>query len=547
MGNVLSEEKQQQVLALGRLGWSLRRIEDSTGVRRETASSYLKDAGIPVRGPRQVVLPAKPATTGSVSTDPAAQKPASSEWASADPTAPKPASSEEVSTDPATQKGPCQAPTASECEPYRDEIEQALRLGRNAMAIYQDLVTQYGFASKYASVKRFVRKVGAGPESEAHPVIHTVPGEEGQVDYGQGPMVRHPGTGKYVRTRLFVFTLAHSRKSVRLLAFKSSSQIWAELHERAFRQLGGTTRTVVLDNLREGVLKPDVYDPTLNPVYADMLKHYGATALPCKVGHPDRKGKVESGVGHAQRTPLRGLRFETLEAAQRYLDEWEERWADTRIHGTMKRQVAAMFAEERPFLQPLPVEPFRQYQYGDRTVHLDGHLEVEGAYYCAPPGMIGRTLPVQWDGRRVRLLDARTRQLLIEYEKKPRGSYSTPEEYRPPRTPQTTLQLLSHARLVGKYIGELCQEIHRADGETGVKRILGVRALIRQHGAPVVEHACQAALEMGVPTYRFVKHYLDHRPRPALELRQIDPLIRELTHYRDTINRMTQEPTDEPR
>ena len=118
-------------------------------------------------------------------------------------------------------------------------------------------------------------------------------------------------------------------------------------------------RVVVLDNLREGVLVPDVYDPTLNPLYRDLLAHYGAVAMPCRVQHPDRKGKVEAGIGHAQRTPLKGLRFESLEEAQTYLDRWETHWADTRIHGTTKRQVAAMFAEEKPALLPLPVEPFR--------------------------------------------------------------------------------------------------------------------------------------------------------------------------------------------
>jgi hypothetical protein len=97
------------------------------------------------------------------------------------------------------------------------------------------------------------------------------------------------------------------------------------------------------------------------------------------------KGKVESGVGHAQKTPLKGLRFESLPQAQSYLDHWEACWADTRIHGTTKRQVAVMFAEERPALLPLPLEPFRYYQYGERTVHLDGCVEVEAAYYTAPP------------------------------------------------------------------------------------------------------------------------------------------------------------------
>jgi transposase len=110
---------------------------------------------------------------------------------------------------------------------------------------------------------------------------------------------------------------------LRLLVSRSSAQIWAELHERAFRRLGGTVRVIVLDNLKEGVLTPDIYDPALNPLYRDVLAHYGVVALPCRVGDPDRKGKVEAGVGHAQKTALRGLRFETLEEAQAYLDRWE--------------------------------------------------------------------------------------------------------------------------------------------------------------------------------------------------------------------------------
>ncbi len=78
-------------------------------------------------------------------------------------------------------------------------------------------------------------------------MITTAPGEEGQVDYGDGPMVRHPKTGKHRRTRLFVLTLGYSRKSIRLLVWQSSAQTWAELHERAFRRLGGTVRVIVLD------------------------------------------------------------------------------------------------------------------------------------------------------------------------------------------------------------------------------------------------------------------------------------------------------------
>jgi hypothetical protein len=272
-----------------------------------------------------------------------------------------------------------------------------------------------------------------------------------------------------------------------------------------------------------------------------VLKHYGATAVPCRVRDPDRKGKTESAVGHTQRTPLRGMRFETIEEAQAHLDRWDANWADKRIHGTTKRQVAAMFEEERPHLVPLPIESFRYYQHGERTVHLNGHIEVEGAYYAAPPGLIGARLPVQWDGERVRLLDRSTGQLLREHLVQHRGGYRTPEADRPAKTPPTTLQLLARARHAGREIGALCAEIHRCDGELGVRRILGVLSLARKHGAPIVDAACAAATDMGVPSYRFVRRYIERRIAPQLSLRQVDPLIRELTQYRDLINHMTKE------
>jgi hypothetical protein len=330
---------------------------------------------------------------------------------------------------------------------------------------------------------------------------------------------------------------------VRLLTFASGARRWAELHEETFRRLGGAVRVVVLDNLKEGVLTPDIYDPALNPLYRDVLAHHGAVALPCRVGHADRKGKVESAVGHAQATPLKGLRFESLPEAQAYLDRWETRWADTRIHGTTKRQVAAMFAEEQPQLLPLPVEPFRYYQYGTRTVHLDGCVEVGSAYYAPPPGWLGREIAVQWDDHHVRLLDPITGQLLREHRRQARGRHAIHPDDRPTRTPPTTVALLARAARVADAVGTVCEAIHRRDGERGVRRILGVFALVKKHGPAVVADACAVALEFGVADYRFVRRYLERHPPAPLVLRQVDPLIRELTHYRDVIARKTQEVT----
>jgi transposase len=516
MGNVLSENKQEQVLALSRLGWSLRKIQRMTGVRRETAAVYLARAGLGRRPPREAET--KPAT--GVTPDFGVGKQAGT----------------------APPEGPSQAgeSSASVCAPWSELIEQGLARGRNAKAIWQDLVSDHGFAGGYQSVKRFVRRVRGVRPVEARVVIETEPGQEAQVDYGEGPMVREPISGQYRRTRLFVLTLAHSRKSVRLLVFRSSAQVWAELHEKAFRRLGGVPRTIVLDNLKEGVLKPDFYDPQLNPLYRDLLKHHGAVALPCRVRDPDRKGKVESGVGHAQKTPLRGQRFESLEEAQAYLDRWEENWADTRIHGTTKRQVAAMFAEEKP--TPLPLEPFRYYRYGERTVHLDGCVEVEAAYYGAPPGYIGWQVDVQWDKTHVRLIDARTGKLLREHLRQGRGAHRIAEQDRPSRTPLRTLQLLGRAENAGPYIGQLCHRLLAKQGEPeAVRRLLGVLSLAKKHGPVATDNACALALEVGVADYRFVRRYLEHAIQLPLGLRQIDPLIRELVHYRDLIEQRTRE------
>ena len=179
MSNVLDEEKQQQIRALGYLGWTLRRIEQATGVRRETVGAYLRSAGIPVRarGGRPAVWPpANPATTPEVSTDPAPSNPA-------------------TSTGVSTDSAPSCAPGASACEPYRELIVDALGRGRNAVAIWQDLVDDHGFPARYASVRRFVVHLRGTMPAEARVVITTAPGEEGQVDYGgDGPMVRDPST-----------------------------------------------------------------------------------------------------------------------------------------------------------------------------------------------------------------------------------------------------------------------------------------------------------------------------------------------------------------
>ena len=146
MSNVLNEEKQQQIIVLGQLGWSVRRIEQQTGIRRETASAYLKAAGIAVRGPGRW---GRGTPTHVPSAESSAAKPANEVITD---------SGEKTPENPPPQPSN-PSPTASACEPYRETIEVWLDRGRNAMAIWQDLVDQHGYGGGYQTVNRFVRKL----------------------------------------------------------------------------------------------------------------------------------------------------------------------------------------------------------------------------------------------------------------------------------------------------------------------------------------------------------------------------------------------------
>jgi hypothetical protein len=331
-----------------------------------------------------------------------------------------------------------------------------------------------------------------------------------QVDYGQGAKTRHPTSRKYRRPWLFVMTLGFSRHAFRKTVWESSSQIWCELHEEAFAYFGGVCATIRLDNLREGVVDPDVYDPALNGLYAAMLKHYGVVALPCRPYSPDLKGKVESAVGHTQSTALKGLTFETIEEQNAHLMHWNERWAFTRIHGTARRQVREMFGEEQPALQPLPPTRFEYYRIVQRRVHLDGHVEVDRAYYSVPPRYGGTTVVVHVGRLWLRVIDPHTQTLVREHELTQRGKRRTHDADRPKQTPPKIEHLVEKIARHGPACGVFARSAVDEYGATAARILFGVLDLVRRYGPQSVEHACEVAAQARSLRYRFLRTYLQH-------------------------------------
>lgn len=553
MGNVVSKSDQEKILALGRLTWSLRRIEEATGCRRETIGKYLRDAGVFIRPPGRWGHLPKAAI--EVSLEASAPVNAAIEVPLAPPEPSKAAI--EVSLAPK----PVSPHQQSLCEPYRETIAAAVDRGVCAKVIWEELD---GFGGAYASVMRFVRKLKAEsrsgpPESLLVGAIHTEPGAEAQVDYGQGPLVKD-SDGVYRRTRLFAMTLGWSRKAVWLLSLSSSAALWSTLHEKAFRQLGGTPKVIVLDNLKEGVKDVDYCDPTINLEYAQMLRHYEVVAVPARVRDPDRKGKVESSINYAQ-LRLEHRKFDSLDEAQAFLDDWQTNVADVRKHGTTQRIVNEHFAEEVPHLRPLPTAPCPRFKYGKRKVTTTGEVQVGMQRYPAPATHVGVVVQVQHDDNVVRVVDLASGKLLLEHPKKTslatvRSSPSSPSTEASSKaaigglSSSSTAPLVRRGQQLGSHIGLLCAAIAANDEpEFAMRRLRAVLRFSEQQGAARVDVACAAAIDVGAPTYRCVRLWLEHHP--PVSLTQVDPLIRQLEAYRDVVARLsstttTTDNTDQP-
>jgi transposase len=426
------------------------------------------------------------------------------------------------------------APPASACEPYRAWIETQVVLGRNAVSIYQDLVEVHGFAHAYNSVKRFVATIRKR-EPERFDVLEFLPGEEAQVDYGQGALTA-VGGGKYRRPYLFVMTLKFSGKSFRKTVWKTSQEAWSRLHEEAFRALGGCPAYVVLDNLKEGVIRPDLYAPELNPVYAAMLTHYGVVADTCRVGDPNRKGTVESAIQHTQATALKGRRFDSVEDQNAWLAHWEERWAATRIHGRKKRQVLEMYREELPYLRAPPAEPFRYFKQATRTVDDAGLVQIDAAYYAALPAAPHSTVTVRVFDRSIEILDAAGQLLRRHGIAARRGTFtmaSTDRLFNPSRE---SARVLAKAERIGPHTAVLARELFARLGRPGQRALYGLANLARHHPCAQIDAVCARLVDAQIFSYAAVKRALERSASTTVtataeHLEQSGDHIRPITEY----------------
>jgi transposase len=506
MSNILKVSLQETICTLDGRGWSRRRIARELGIDRQTVGRYL--------------LLAKPAisTTGSEE---------AGEVKSA------------IST-PGKSVG-----RKSQCEPLVEVIMAKVEVGLSAQRIYQDLVEEKGFTDSYQSVKRFVRKLRA-VQPERIWRLECQPGEEVQLDFGLGaPIDELPH--KTRRSWVLRLVLSYSRKGYSEAVTRQDTETFLRCLENGLRRFGGCPLFINLDNMKSAVLQADWFDPEINPKLADFCRHYGIHVVPCRPGKPQHKGKIERGVAYLRTNALKGRRFRSLAEENLFLERWESSIADKRIHGTTRKQVAACFEEERPHLQPLPASLFPCFQEARRSVHRDSYVEVERAFYEAPPELIGREVWVRWDSRCVRIFNERLEQVGMHTRREAgkfsrtlgAGGFSAP-------VVSSCRYWVSRAAVLGEQCGQWAQGAVDARGPESLRSIMGLCGLIKKHSGAVLNAACAKALKSGTYRLKDIRRLIgEQAEQTAFGFAQSHPLIRDLKTYADFMNHHQQSNHDD--
>ncbi|MFH1269063.1 MAG: IS21 family transposase [Planctomycetota bacterium] len=558
MANQLKVAVVHAIEVLLERGWSQRRIAGALGVDRGTVARYARRAREPAN-PAKAPPGSDGAPTGSerASAGVGAAFPGSCTDSKAATEAPPGSTSAEITSLEESggvtatagvaeaSSSPRPANQTSKCESFRKAIQAKLDKGLTARRIHQDLVSEYGFGAKYHSVRRFVRRLG---QNRPLPFrrMECGPGEEAQVDFGTGAPILQPN-GRRRRPHVFRIVLSHSRKGYSEAVFKQSTESFIGALENAFRHFGGVPKTLVVDNLKAAVIKADWFDPDLNPKIQSFGDHYHTVVLPTKPRTPRHKGKIEAGVKYVQSNGLKGRSFSSLEEQNRFLFEWETSVADTRIHGTTRKQVGKVFREvERETLLPLPVDRFPFFHEAQRSVHRDGHVEVDKAYYSVPPEHLGRKVWVRWDSHTVRIFDQRMQQVARHAKRDP-GRFATEPAHiaseKINSVERGAAWLLNKVSLIGSHAQHWAEAMLAERGIQGVRVLQGLRSLAGRHPCESIEKACQIAHTHGAYRLRFIRALIKREApkQEQFEFIQEHPIIRSLSDYDELVHASFQE------
>jgi transposase len=374
------------------------------------------------------------------------------------------------------------------------------------------LLQEKGLQTGYSSVKRYLRKTFSFNAPEVTVRLETPPARQAQVDFGYGRLLYDPETERERRAWMFLMTLSWSRHRFVRFVFRMDASTWIDCHVRAFQFFGGVPETVLLDNLKTGVLKADLYDPTINRAYADLERYYGFVADPARLADPKMKGKVERGVPTVRQQILAGRSFGDIHEANRYALHWCREIVGRAIHGTTKRMPYSVFLEEEQSqLKPLPDEPFEMPLWKECTVHPDHHIVFDRSYYSLPTRYIGKKVFARGTKTVVRIfLD---QELIKVHGRAARpGTWVTDESDYPPGKLAYLMATPTYCRDKAAEYGPSTEKlVSMILGDHAMRNLRKAQAILRlgaKYGADL-ERAAERAVLFGNTRYKSLKLILE--------------------------------------
>jgi transposase len=268
---------------------------------------------------------------------------------------------------------------------------------------------------------------------------------------------------------------------------------------------------VVIDNLKLGVLRPDLYDPQFNRGYAELAAHYGILMDPCRVGHPKDKPRVERPMPYIRDSFFAGRSFSDLREMNQAAEKWCLCVAGTRIHGSTRQRPLDLFQRvEATALRPLPPQPFKAVSWTQGKVAPDCHVQVARTLYSVPYSYVGQTLAVRISERTVELYLGQT--LVKTHLRLTSGRRQTDWSDYPAekarfyqRTPDWCR---FQAQQMGPAVEQVVQELLSRHALHYLRQCQGIIGLAEKYAPERLNAACQRSLAFGDPAYRTIRNIL---------------------------------------
>ena len=396
---------------------------------------------------------------------------------------------------------------------YNEEIGNWLKQRNITHTQIQRLLLAEGVNVSNRSINRYIQKAFPKlPKNTIH--IKTEPGQEAQVDFGYiGKM--QDVEGKNRKLYAFVMTLSHSRYRYVEFTFSQNQVSWAQLHINAFNFFGGVPNRIILDNLKAGVIKPDIYDPTLNETYSELSRFYSFTIDPTKVFKPEHKGKVERSIRIVKEQLIAGKSYHNIIEANSEAIKWCKNEISHRVCTTTgSKPIDLYLFEEKEHLLPMPSSVFDMPIWTRCRVQNDHHFVVKGNFYSVPTKYIGEEISVRLG---MKTVTAYYKHQIIKTHPRNynKGQWITDEKDYPKSAlyylENNPEKCLSCAKGIGNSTYQVISRILASGGRISLRKVQGILRLSQTYGNDRLEAACLRAVSYDNYTYEAISNILKNK------------------------------------